>query len=600
MSLSKTAPLRARADETIVVLALSRMGDIYQLYPAILSLREKSPGARIFLVIYKEFATSMAPLMAIDGILTIDGSGLKKRILSGEDPVSLYLSFSQLVGAINELSPDLLINLTPNRIGAMLGYLVNAREKRGLSMTKDGYRIHLSPWILYLSTFVKNRLFNDLNLVDLFKNIAGTGPLMDEKRALRDLPEESHSQAEALLRLKGVGENTPLIAMATGASVEIKRWPVESFARVCQRLLSIFPNHRIVLLGSGGEDRGRNQAILKLMDVSAEGRVVDLTDETSVMTLSALLTRVELLLSNDTGTMHVAALFGTPSVCLSFSQLFYPETAPAFVGNVVISSKRPCAPCSPSTLCNNPVCREDLDPALVAEVIAARLRHARRPDNGEWEALCRELESVPVDGRSLVSLAKKDESGEIHFVAAGESPGDVGSILRPVYRVLWRRVLSGEEAGNPVGIVWPVHLLGDAADIVKALERLGELSREGVFLTGEGIGLSGESWALRIESVDRSIRETGEGISAVAPLTTMFFLEKESIGIRDPFLWKSLVEETRKTYLRLSERAAWLLACMMQGDRFSQASLSSGGRNDGSEMLRVFPPASFSSEKVHP
>jgi len=598
MSLSEPVKISSGETGTVVVLALSRMGDLYQLYPAILSLREKSPEARIFLVIYKEFAEAMAPLMAIDGILTIDGSGLKKRVLSGENPVSLYRSFSHMVESINDLSPDLLINLTPNRIGAMLGYLVNAREKRGLCMTKDGYRTHLSPWILYLSTFVKNRLFNELNLVDLFKKIAGAGPLKDEQRALRDLPEEAYREARALLQRNGVDEKVPLIAMATGASVEIKRWPVESFSDVCQRLLSILPDCRIVLLGSGTEDRERNQAIRKLVNKGGGGRILDLTGETTVMGLSALLSQVDLLLSNDTGTMHVAALFGTPSLCLSFSQLFYPETAPALGGNVVISSKRPCAPCSPSVLCNNPVCREDLDTELVSAAIVTRLRHARLPKSEDWSALYRDLEALPSDGRALVSLARKDERGEIHFVAVGERPCDIGSILRPVYRTLWERVLSGGEVGDPVKIVWPAQLLGDAANIGKALESLGDLSREGIFLMEEGIGLSPEEWALRIETVDRSIRETGERVAAVAPLTTMFFLEKESIGIRDPFLWKRLVEETRKTYHHLNERAKWLLDGQSPAGCFSNGSLPSGEENDGPERLVAFPNVRWRPQPV--
>jgi ADP-heptose:LPS heptosyltransferase len=563
--------------QTIVVLALSRMGDIYQLYPAILSLREKSPSARIFLVIYKEFAEAMAPFSAIDGILLIDGSGLKKRVLSGEDPVTLYRSFSLMVGAINELSPDLLINLTPNRIGAMLGYLVSAREKRGLSMTGDGYRTHLSPWILYLSTFVKNRLFNDLNLVDLFKKIAGVGASKDEGRALRDLPDRSHEEAVDLLRQRGIDPGTPIIAMATGASVEIKRWPLESFARVCQRLLDLLPNHRIVLLGSGSEDTARNQKILNSVGGRLEGRILDLTNATSVMTLAALLSRVEILLSNDTGTMHVAALFGTPSVCLSFSQLFHPETAPALEGHVVGSSNRPCAPCSPSALCNNPVCREDLDSELVASVIVTRIRHMRHPDRGDWESLHRDLGALSTDGRSLVSLARRDALGEIHFVPSGDFLADIGSVLRPVYRVMWHRVLSGEKAGDPVAIQWPFHLSEVAMEIRKALERLADFSSEGVFLTGDAAGLSGEKWAMKIESVDRNIREIGEAFPPVSPMTTMFFLEKESIGINDPFLWKLLVDETRKTYLRLNERVSWLLAC--QGPFGGKNSNSSSGGN---------------------
>jgi hypothetical protein len=149
-----------------------------------------------------------------------------------------------------------------------------------------------------------------------------------------------------------------------------------------------------------------------------------------------------------------------------------------------------------------------------------------------------------------------------------------------------------------VKIVWPAQLLGDAANIGKALESLGDLSREGISLMEEGIGLSPEEWAFRIETVDRSIRETGERVAAVAPLTTMFFLEKESIGIRDPFLWKRLVEETRKTYHHLNARAKWLLDGQSSAACFSNGSLPSGEENDGPERLVAFPNVRWRSQPV--
>ncbi len=577
----KTDRKEGRPGRTIVVLALSRMGDLYQLYPTILALREESPDDRIFLVIYREFAQALEPLAAFDGIFPVDGASLKRRILSGEDPVSLYRMTAGILGAINNLDIDLLINLTPNRIGAMIGYLIRAREKRGLSMTRDGYRIHQSPWILYLSMFVKNRLYNDLNLVDLFKNIAGAGPVRDPGRPRKELSREALGRADDLLAEWGISPGDPVVAMATGASVEIKRWPVTSFSEVVRDLLIAHPRMRILLLGSGAEDGERNRQIVQAVSTSGAvaGRIVDLTGRTPVASLAALLTRVDLLLSNDTGTMHVAAVFGTPSVCLSFSQLFYPETAPVLTGNVVVSSLRACAPCAPSALCNNPVCREDLSPAFVARVIRTRLEAARQPDGWSWDNLEKGLAALWVPSGVQVALCRMNHRGEAEFVACGGQKDDPGSILRPVYRALWREVLGRGQKDDSVRIVWPESQGGWARDWDLSLATLKVQAEAGISLVRQCLsgGRVDPDLAFRLESVDRVIRLTGEVFPPVSPLSTMFSLEKESIGVRDPLEWRLLVEETQKTYERLLERVLWLDSCREEGGSL----LLPGGQTTG-------------------
>jgi ADP-heptose:LPS heptosyltransferase len=96
-----------------------------------------------------------------------------------------------------------------------------------------------------------------------------------------------------------------------GASVPERRWPPERFAAVGDDLAE--RGLRIVLTG-GSEEAPIVAAIQQAM----RAPVLDLTGRTTLGTLGALLSGAVLLVSNDTGVMHVAEAVGTPLVAVSF------------------------------------------------------------------------------------------------------------------------------------------------------------------------------------------------------------------------------------------------------------------------------------------
>jgi ADP-heptose:LPS heptosyltransferase len=101
------------------------------------------------------------------------------------------------------------------------------------------------------------------------------------------------------------------VVVHPGASAPERRWPTERFAAVADRLAECGLN--VVLTGSVGE-----------ADITAAVReamlapCIDVTGRTSLGTLAALLSDAALLVSNDTGVMHVAEGTGTSLVAVSF------------------------------------------------------------------------------------------------------------------------------------------------------------------------------------------------------------------------------------------------------------------------------------------
>ncbi|HSH79473.1 MAG TPA: glycosyltransferase family 9 protein [Herpetosiphonaceae bacterium] len=102
----------------------------------------------------------------------------------------------------------------------------------------------------------------------------------------------------------------PVIGLHTGAKDPARRWPAKHFARLADLLIQHY-GARIVLTGSEGE-RETTEAVRGMMRCPA----LDLAGKTSLGTFVALIARLGLLVTNDTGASHVAALTRTRSVSL--------------------------------------------------------------------------------------------------------------------------------------------------------------------------------------------------------------------------------------------------------------------------------------------
>src|SRR5690606_7324554 len=103
----------------------------------------------------------------------------------------------------------------------------------------------------------------------------------------------------------------PRVAVNPGARWQTKRWPAERFAEVVQKALGADRAGSVVVLGGPGEESmaAACHRALRLPAVNFCGR-------TSLRELAALLGECDLLLTNDTGPMHLASAIGLPTVSL--------------------------------------------------------------------------------------------------------------------------------------------------------------------------------------------------------------------------------------------------------------------------------------------
>jgi len=153
------------------------------------------------------------------------------------------------------------------------------------------------------------------------------------------LPERSQIAAEVKRKWFSDPANQKLILLQPGARWENKRWPGENFAALVRRLAQKFPDARFAILGSK-EDSLPGEKISQ----AAPEKILNLCGKTSLPEMVEIVRLGDLLITNDTGPMHVAAALGKPLIAL-FGPTEPARTGPYGQLENVLRIDLPCSPC---------------------------------------------------------------------------------------------------------------------------------------------------------------------------------------------------------------------------------------------------------------
>jgi len=137
--------------------------------------------------------------------------------------------------------------------------------------------------------------------------------------------------AAAIAKASALTAGTECVAVMVGASHPAKRWPIERFRSVLERL----PPPFVPVFVGGPTER-------TLVEEVRTPASVDLTGRLTVLETMAVLQRCRLILTNDSGPMHLAAAVGTPVVAL-FGPTSSTRFAPFGPGHRVLQGRCPCA-----------------------------------------------------------------------------------------------------------------------------------------------------------------------------------------------------------------------------------------------------------------
>ena len=367
-------------EKRFLIIHLSRLGDMLQSLPAVKLLREENPRSRITYFGITEFCQILKNVPWIDNLVTVPWHEIRGVMGEYDDVRSDTLD--HLFMRIPELNDEYetVINLTHNWVSAYLTEKVKAAEKRGRVFSENNEIRVSGRWGKYLFAMVKNQEDNPFNLVDIYMGMAG----VTNRPATPCLPTNPAVDSSALSYLAGLGYDTDRLSVGfqLGTTKLNKRWPLENFVEL-GRILSLDLDAQIVLFGS--EDEREFEDRFKEL---ADYPFISLIGQTDLGEIGSYLKQVDVLVSNDTGPMHIAAAVGTKVVGIFSGIAYYGVGGPYGSGNIAIQSNYPCAPCTGSTACSDPLCREVIKPAVVARGVKIALG-------------CEEPSSCPGNGASL-------------------------------------------------------------------------------------------------------------------------------------------------------------------------------------------------------
>jgi len=375
----------------ILIRGVNWLGDAVMTTPALARLRQKFPKAHISLLT----AAKLAPLWQahpdLDEILTFAaGEGLwpvGRRLRNGQFDLALVLPNS----------PRSAIECWLGRIPARVGY---ARSWRNYFLTSPvgsppGYRamrkrsaneiralIDRGPAEPEVSIpaaafdYSSHQIHHYLHLAAA----VGANPVPLPPRLVVD-PAEIAAAAHkfALAPMAGTAEgrgnaSVPvLLGLNPGAEYgPAKRWPADFFIQAA-RAVSQAGNFQWLIFGGPSDTAvaSRITAGIQADGVPGGDRAINLAGRTSLRELMALLTLCRVLLTNDTGPMHIAAALGTP-VVVPFGSTSPELTGPGLPGDAthrLLTSTVPCSPCFLRTCPIDLRCMASLSPQLIAEAV---------------------------------------------------------------------------------------------------------------------------------------------------------------------------------------------------------------------------------------
>jgi len=531
--------MSGREAQEILLVNLTRMGDLIQTTPVMEGLKRAHPGARITLLVSAEFREICKDLPFIDRLFAFDKTGFRK-MLRGEEHtlVECYRRLESFVDGVNDVEYDLAINFTPSGESALLTSLFRARETRGVTAGADGARVIRHPWQRYFMNVIPSRRYNPFHLCDMMIKAAGVPPA---GRGLRlSVSEEEGRKCRALLRERGVGDDALLIGFQLGASHDLKTWPAASFARLADRLAERL-GARVLLTGSKAEE-GLGAAF----ESAAASKAVNLIGKTDLRGAAALLKRCALLVTNDTGPLHIATAVGTPAIDLSLGHVCFRETGPYGEGHYVIEADAPCGPCGFHVRCTNPRCKEMIRPESVYALAARVLADGRvdvLEDGPEWEGVRVFRSGFSGDGlQDFVPLLRRPLSPETFYTY--------------LYRETWPHVLDGTPGFSAAGACRAIeskagawHRDGDLAMVLRETAGDLEVLRRMEALAGEGLTrlsmIGSEAakpspdadWIRRIwkdvPAIEREIETMGRTHPALMPPVVLFGFGKEALEGKD-------------------------------------------------------------------
>ncbi len=282
---------------TIVISKYVGLGSIIQATPLIQTLREKFPNSQIVFVSTKSNSTILNHIPEIDNVITV----------SDKNIIDILKTTCLLLFKLWKIKPELYIDLEfYSNYSSIITTFSKATNRLGFFKQDKKYRKGIYNYLVPFSINepIAQTYLQFATLVGC-KNYCGNLKIETPKISLS-------SNIEKKI---GLINNQKYIVINPNASdlrLE-RRWPKQSFVQIISHLIKKYPHYKIVLVGNEIESNYVNEI---LTCVTESVKPINSAGKLSLEELIFLISDAELMITNDTGPMHIAFALHTKTIAL--------------------------------------------------------------------------------------------------------------------------------------------------------------------------------------------------------------------------------------------------------------------------------------------
>jgi len=375
--------LRSRDFSRILLIKLSAVGDVVHTIPVLNKLRRRYPNAQIDWLVTPGIAELLQHHPAISNLIPFTRKADTAQL--GLSRVAALADYARLAAKLRGARYDLVVDMHGQIRTALLALATGAPTRVGFDRPRaavwqasersfsEQTRKHAwqgareGSWLAYTHAIPVPTL--EMHAVDRYLNV---GPLLGLDAGPADfsfpIPQEAKGRIEALLDYYEIAK-AKIVVMAPGTIWETKQWRREAFAEVARHFLQ--KGFAVALIGSE-----RERAVCDEVAALAPG-IINLSGETTLSELAALIRRATICVTNDSGPMHLAVALGRPVVSV------FGPTDPIWIGpyrrdGAVLQTKNlPCVPCylrQLSRCTHDHACMQGVTAGAVIERMEAMLK----------------------------------------------------------------------------------------------------------------------------------------------------------------------------------------------------------------------------------
>lgn len=278
--------------QRILIARTDRIGDVLLSTPVICTLRQKFPQAYISIVVAPYAREIVEGNPYLDEVIIYDKDGKHK---------SWWRTF-KFASRLKKKKFDLAIILHPTNRLHLVTFLAGIPQRLGYDR-KFGFLLSRRKKHTKQEGLRHEAEYN----LDLLSDLGITGNPQD---LFMPIKHESEQYVEELFKKNDFSQADKILAINPGASCPSKIWPAERFVQVAEKLSGRYDFKILILAGP------KEIYLADKIAHAMKGKVVNLAGKTSISQLASVLKRCALLISNDSGPVHIASAVGTPVISI--------------------------------------------------------------------------------------------------------------------------------------------------------------------------------------------------------------------------------------------------------------------------------------------